>query len=918
RIDLQRYTYTLLCNIELIPSKNRLAKLTVAFNTICILGEVNDYEGAFYSGNRFLNVMPRLSKSQVEVMGQVVTHLFQKLRKVGENSGKLVNEIYDGLFQFREGKKGLIQVIDLASPFISKDASIFRYLMTVAPSKREKVVTGLILLGDYPDLSKAVLGLSMVDEEEIEVIAQFLSFVSKIDQGNPYSLIENLLQFSSEMRESMIMFLKANFPQLRLEAFDLSSLLNFLNETPPSEWISSLVLARDLSGLLKRPVSDLCALHIILEGIDHRSIRTFFEMMSIKLEGTNAQYASFTYSASMPGSLSQRRQVVLKGLFNHPIERVEALLDKLKPFLENNLDYFSDLVDILSTLLTIEPENLSEAIDLICSSIKNLNNVSHSALMKSMTIVQLREFVPLLKCVLQSVTGRDIGVDNFVQVLENCNPEEKMYLLSAVLPYIPSLGIFGALKGLLSIPAAERVETLKLVLLYIDKETIHHESIFLALAKVPMIRRNHVMFIGQGPMGCIRNGALFYNFCEIFLKNIVLEDVEESLDALMDRLINDWRDQLRHNPDQEEIRRLAGCISRFAGDLGLNQEHEIVQLAIRTSILLLSANSDLKNPYNILQRLEAKRAEPMNWGNINPSIEILNGYSLSFNSFFFGSEMKEIVIRVGQLPKVSHDFIERHLSALKSRFATEEGLIDQVKELTGYSFENIEEKALADRLLARHLSFEGGEDAIVPIITARFIAIAAYIDTLSEAKNSGDDFSDQEMAFIKMLSSIMLCATGKSDGIGRYYLNVLPASCRYGQGAAPAPESRLVDLPHDQSKLVICEILAEEIEKMFSGSNAMMKRIVGVRGEIQEASHQGLYLRNLLGKDLFGSTKVYFDPYTELLYEHLVALDKQEAMQIFFTYFKPSSFVQLIAKKFDLDIGETVEEFVRIGLFRGI
>jgi hypothetical protein len=1127
RIDLQRHTYTLLCNIELIPSKNRLAKLTVAFNTICILGEVNDYEGAFYSGNRFLNVMPRLSKSQVEVMGQVVTHLFQKLGKVGENSGKLVNDIYDGLLRLRLNKEELIQIIDCAIPLMQKGVFILKELMRVSSSKKEKVVAALELLSGHPGLSKVVTDLNTIivelnrtDEEKIVPVTrdmlQFLPFVSEIQKRTFSLLITTLSQFSGKMRELMIKVFKANCSQLRLRDFDLTRVLRVWNETPPSQWGSSFVLINDLRQLLKgRPLDDLCALLIILKGIDHQTIRAFFEMISMKLEGTGVQYAGFTYLGFIPGTLSEKRQVVLRDLLNYPLEKVATLLDKVKPNLVNNVSFFSDLVDILSVLLAIEPENLDEAIDLVFSSIRDLKNPNCSALMKGMNVKQLREFFPLLDQFLVNIRLDDEEIPRLIQAIENCTPEERLDLLSVVAPYMNGMtkrGVVGralTLTGLLSIPDSERAETFRLVFPYIRALTHGHSWIFVALAKVPMERRRDLIVLGERLLGGIKDAEVFHKVCEDLLKQISLEDIarisdelyrlisaiphhstrlsvvitllkqpldqrevvlervlslcsrmpyghEAVVDALIsisendqrdvnhhlngpsndgyelalkiramqtykevidseegqmflsayhgcldriewkgmeavffdstgekpiptgvlhlykkrlavmqcidalpfemaqravrelsdihmndpiyferlvqsdialfvarffrdeiEQLINYWRDQMQHNPNKEKVRQLADFIARRgAGSLGLNEEHEIVQLAIRTFILLLSANSDPLNPYHIFQRLEAKRAEPMNWDNMNPSIEILNGYSLSFNPTFFGSEMKEIVIRAGQLPKVSPDFLDRHLSVLKARFASEEGLTDQVKELTGLSFAEIEEHAVFDQFLARHLSFEGDQDAIVPIVTARFFAIAAYIDSLSETRNQGDDFSDREMTFIKMLGSIMFCPTGKSDGIGRYYLNVLPASCRYGQGAAPAPESRLVDLPHDQSKLVICEILAEEIEKMFSGNNVMMKQIAGVRGEIQQASHQGFYLRNLLGKDLLGSTKVYFDAHTQVLYENLVALDKQEAMQIFFTYFKPSTFVQLLAKKFDLDIGETVEEFVRIGLFK--
>lgn len=875
-----------------------------------------------------------------------LTILFKKVQVVYDRADYVgsCNEIKRFFTIEKKVVSVLAEVIELSPP----NAPI-----ELTPSKREKVVLAAMLLFGYitdrdvndRDLSSVIRALCEVDESQVLRLAECVDlFLSCGTKGNTFytpHFVEGLSKFSVEDRDLLVMLLQTDFQNdfqvLRLDIYDFARLLEILKNIPSVQWRERLKEMIDLKKCFVGPFAavpfaDVRFLQDSVEKIGSEAVCAFFEMVSSKLQGTKIKCAGF--SVDGPVVLSQVQQTLFKGLFDYPVDRVASLLDKLKPFLEKNLESFFDLIDILVVLLEIEPENLDEAVSLVCSVVKGSNNGRYSlygrfsALMRGFAIEQLRVFCPLLRRFVNGLGPEDAGIYELINALGQSSFEERVNILSVIAPHMSGLSSIaraGIFRGLLSIPAAEREDTFWLARPYISAFSNRSDLIFNALADVPMERRSDLIDLGKKLLGSVRNFPVFYNFCNSLLRAMSLDDVAHISDDLWElivsipqpsaRLLTYLNDQMQYNPEREKIKLLADFVARNRQFFGFDEDHEIVQLAIRTSILLLGAETDLLNPYNIFRRLEDKRAELVNWDIINPITEILGGLPLSFNPSFFGSEMKEIVIRKGQLPKVPSDFLGRHLSALKDRFASVAGLIGKVNELTGFNFAYIEEHALHDQFLLRHLSFEGAEDAIVPITTARFIAIAAYIETLSEVKNPGDDFSEKEVTFIKMLGSIMFCSTGKSDGVGNYYLNILPASFRYGQGAGS--DSRLVDLPHDQSKLLICEILSEEIEKMFSGQNVMMKQIVGIRGEeVQQASHQGYYLRNLLGRDLLGSTKVYFDAHTQELYENLVALGKQDAMQIFFTHFKPSAFIQLVAKKFDLDLEETLEELVRLSLFK--
>lgn len=254
---------------------------------------------------------------------------------------------------------------------------------------------------------------------------------------------------------------------------------------------------------------------------------------------------------------------------------------------------------------------------------------------------------------------------------------------------------------------------------------------------------------------------------------------------------------------------------------------------------------------------------------------------------------------------------------MDARVRGEPELEARIRGITAVGYEELKRGSLeGGALLERLLSTDGGANNKVPIIAACFIAIVSYLETLGQERADGEVFSPMEEGLLHMFASIRGCQQGKSEGINAYYLNVLPTVNRY----APAVAAAAIAAEEDttlQTRVEVTGVLLEEVEKMFSGQNYLMKSIVGGE-EVQQASHQAGYLKNLIGHVVGLPDKLLFDAHTSLLYAGLTQISKQDALQAFFGSFLPHELHDRIKRMYDLDDAEATELLVKMGVFRAL
>lgn len=319
-------------------------------------------------------------------------------------------------------------------------------------------------------ISELLTEMPKIEKPQFESLARdlvrSLPFLTvKIDQYDVNTLLSYLKGCEVEKRELIFQFLTKDFPSLGFDVMDLMKLFREFNEMSPSEWHSYLVLITDLSRLIKKSAKDLCDLLTILKDVDHQSIRDFFQLISSKLEGKKIRHTSFVPVGNVEEIFSKERQALLRGLFNYPLEKVASLLDHLKPHLNDSLERFSDLVDLLSILLPVESEHWGEAIALSFSSIKNLKGPYYIAFMRGMDIEQLRQFHILSKSWLIDNKSNEDRAYQMIREMESFTPQERLDFLSSLAPHMNKikgeLALSYVISGIKSLPAEERAEAMR-------------------------------------------------------------------------------------------------------------------------------------------------------------------------------------------------------------------------------------------------------------------------------------------------------------------------------------------------------------------------------------------------------------------------------------------------------------------------
>jgi hypothetical protein len=375
-----------------------------------------------------------------------------------------------------------------------------------------------------------------------------------------------------------------------------------------------------------------------------------------------------------------------------------------------------------------------------------------------------------------------------------------------------------------------------------------------------------------------------------------------------------WTDILNKCPDKAKAQKLVEFITDYYEEIGLYEEHLLVQNAIRVGTLLETSNDPL-NPFRFFEEVKRKRAEVIDLELIKPRVETLEGITFHFSPQFFRDAIPQYLLIFGQLPKHSKDFLKSKVKQLDQLQQQEEDSFNEaVEEITEeQTYQELKKDALGDHILENYLKLNGAFEEKVPsLVAARFMAIVAYLESYSDHILEGKLLSPQQEAFLKLLVSIQGCPFGKDEGTNAYYLNILPQEFRL----IPTAQDETGDVYYLKMKSEVSAHLAIEIEKMFSGQNIFAKSLAGMKDdeEIEQASHTATYLKNIIGDMVLGLKLPRFDSASQLLPKDLVDKSKLEMLQAFYKYFPASRFVFSIAQKYDLSEGETIERLEEMGI----
>ncbi len=426
-----------------------------------------------------------------------------------------------------------------------------------------------------------------------------------------------------------------------------------------------------------------------------------------------------------------------------------------------------------------------------------------------------------------------------------------------------------------NIPSDQRTDLIELAapLLKKIRQGIHRAAVILILDSISPENRET----------CLRKFSECHatkGLTDITLNETVLELLSnESVRVNCHRYLEG---RLESTKDQEQVKMLTTRVLEFTEMLYLHEEHPLYQTAIEIRASTADPG-DRKNPYTLQKYLQEKMKEELSF---TPPQFTVGEEKLSFDLTTFQKKVSLKTFSRENLPDVKPDALEQlvsdldeHLNRLKAE--DKKKALDQIEQMTGVTLEGLKTGSLESNYLRALLSSTAGP---IGLTAAQFFSIVKYIQSKSSEVEDGQLLSPREEALLKIAASITYCTTGKKEGIFNVYHTFLPDAYKLKM-AMPKTERE----SHESSRVtefVFNNVVQKKLSQQFSGTNKLMQELVGKR-VVRQASHQALYLKNLIGHLVGLFHSLTFDRHGGIVYDSLLDKSPVEILKIFYQHFTP-------------------------------
>jgi hypothetical protein len=327
--------------------------------------------------------------------------------------------------------------------------------------------------------------------------------------------------------------------------------------------------------------------------------------------------------------------------------------------------------------------------------------------------------------------------------------------------------------------------------------------------------------------------------------------------------------------------KLADFANRYQEELNLHEEHPVMLQAIE--ILSASSVVEEKNPFSLHKKLQELAKEPTTFQPPGFRLDQLQAYGKAFN------------VPRNELPQdATLEAWQLAANGLKQKVESNAAAKNALKKEYGTTWEQVWKGCLSDPYLSGLLTLSTGK---VSIVEAQFRAILHHLLTKERAVKEGALFSEQEDLLIHQAMSIQYCPGGKKEGIAVIYKSLDPIYKYPAKGLAEGDADRL------RAKEFLATWVQDVLSDQFSGTNALMQELTGTKN-IEQAAHQAIYLKNLIGPLVGLHHEVTFDSHTGVLYESLVAKSRDEVLEAFFRHFTPQLLVNELMRVINNDISK--------------
>ena len=303
--------------------------------------------------------------------------------------------------------------------------------------------------------------------------------------------------------------------------------------------------------------------------------------------------------------------------------------------------------------------------------------------------------------------------------------------------------------------------------------------------------------------------------------------------------------------------------------LGIPEEHPLFQKSLEILGAVANEVGPSKiNPYQLHNQLTTfvQQEDLLSSFRIQtPYQDILINFPLSL--WRQKSQTKPYTIQ--DLPQgISSEGFYELFSSLEERH-----LDEQIQQTYEKTLDKLKETILHGEVFTSLLRLPQNPQEPLAAATLHLYTILHFLLQQDPNRSAQDPFSPQERALLNFASLVTACKTGQLDGISIYY-NELPLENRMGSHAQTQGEEALFHAVDASVQTTIHKVLS---------SDALLRELAQA-DFVGQQSHQTLFLKNRLHKQLGISHSLTFDLHGRMIHPNILSASSLHLIKSFFSH----------------------------------
>jgi hypothetical protein len=772
-------------------------------------------------------------------MYRALGELLKNLPEADKNNADKLSELFKTISQCSSEESVRIELCNRVQGLLSDQPTIFEIAMTLGIVRSGEVPYGLVqLLNKVPASDRATV---------CEAVKLLLDGV--IDSRHISEILKTILSINASSRVTVCGFAKLLLAGIT-DQDSILMVLSAIQAIPADDQATVCAAAKPL----------------LPYGANYNTIVGIFK--AIQKIPTGDRVAVCDFAKPLLAGITDRDSIlgVLTAIQAIPAGDRAAVCGFAKPLL-TGIIYSGDISGMLYAIQEIPDEE----------------RASVSAFAKPLLIGVTSSYAiaQILKAIQKIPAKEREAVSGFAKSLLTGVTDE--YTIASVLDVIQG------------IPADERAAWCAAVAPLLTVMN-HHEQFDIPkfLNGVLIFSAQELRILSSLPMEKIRDRDLFFFSLfdqmdwDLFLDSNNLSELMENPE-IRERTHERVFGILRTNPNKEFVSRITKLIFSNGNPFFLNEESLLFQCAVE-----LEVARDLpaaKNPYQVFKRLKDSWNRDLPPDLVVPG-ESIEGVDMALNLATCQKQLDETSpILCGQLSReINSEMLRGFFSSIRAKINTfseagQQNIFNEIQTLTGgVSLDALNNIFGESRELHGILALlvVASPDAPADPYAVYLVTLLKFIASQPETIPEGSYLTQREAVLLMNAASIQGCHAGQKEGLAIAY-RLLPNDVKLASGATYAGRTE----KEQRVFGYIGNAIQEEMEGLLSGDNPFMHEVTET-GEIEQLSHQSLYLKNLIAQKIGLLHRLVFDPYTGMVLDPLINKPTKEVLDCFLRYFTPS------------------------------